>query len=72
MCEIYLRFYKGELFMGNLSDQEFYHAGQTNKWTVQIPPDQHDETANYTLACFIGSNTYENKHWATPGTITFE
>jgi hypothetical protein len=71
-CELYLQFVKDGVGHSNQTDGHTYQAGHTNKWVAQLAPDQHDEIANYTLACFLGSNTYEHKHWATPGTITVQ
>jgi hypothetical protein len=73
VCELYLRFVKHDgTPNSNQMDQELYHAGHANKWTVQLAPDQHDENAEYTLACFIGSSDAANKHWAAPGVITVQ
>ena len=65
-CSLYLTFSKG----GNASYGGFvYHPGSPDdKADAYLAPDQHGETADYTLGCDLNGS----RHWATPGTITVQ
>ncbi len=71
-CELYLVQYVEGSYAGNVTFRVPYDAGDENRWTLTLAPDIHNGYATYTMACWIGAETYENKHWATPGQIDIE
>jgi hypothetical protein len=71
-CELYLNEYSSGHYAGNVTFRVLYVVGKTTKWTLGLAPDIHDGYATYTMACWIGAETPENKRWATPGQINVE
>jgi len=71
-CELYLRQYVSGNFAGNASLRVLYHPGTDYKFKMNLAPDIHTGYATYTMACFIGAETYENKHWGPTGQISIE
>jgi hypothetical protein len=71
-CELYLYEYVEGNYAGNNTYRVSYRAGTANTWTLMLAPDIHNGYATYTMACWIGAETYENKHWGPSGQIDIE